>query len=144
MAAKPAQDRIYLPNEQVELKFPQHAGKIQVIPKKLPKMTSVPGTKGVFKPTRLIINLKLEYADQPKARILKFDPPIEVRVRYSAQDYADNEKHIHMAYRSRKKWIPFTEADHNFTQEELDELTGIGWVSVFLKEWGDPPIAVGT
>jgi len=146
MALTPLPDRIYLPQEQVVVKFPGHAGKIQVIPRGLPEMKDLPETRGVFKPVRLVINLKLEHADQPRAKILKFDPPIEVRVRYTADDYADKEKKIlRMAYwdEENKKWIPFTKAGHKFSPE-WDASMGSGWAVVFLKEWGDPPIAVGT
>lgn len=138
-------DRIYLPREQVVVNFPEHAGKIQVITQDLPEMKDLPETRGVFKPQRLVINLKLWHADQREAKVLKFDPPIEVRVRYTADDFVDPNGTIHMAYwdEENKKWIPFTEVAHRF-KPEWNESERSGWAVVFLEEWGDPPIAVGT
>ncbi len=143
MDQNPARAWIFLQEEGVMLSFPGHEGKIQVIQQATGVLKDMPGIPDGFQPYRLVINLKLTHVDQPEAPILKFYPPIELLVRYTADDYIYARGNPRMAYWDGKQWVVFGERQH-FHIEEDDKVKGRGWAVVRLSEWGDPPIAVGT
>ncbi len=144
MVKKALATRKHLRTEHVIVNFTGHAGMIKIKRPKLKELKDYPPEKDGFVPKRLVINLKLLHTAQPKAKIVKLDPPVEVRVRYTKADFADKDGHIRMAYWDGKKWIRFMQDEHQFSQEKWNKAKDKGWVSVFLKQWGDPPIAVGT
>jgi hypothetical protein len=144
MDEKPLPKYKHCQKQHVVVRFPGHAGKIQVLRPELPNIKSLPGKKGIFEPYRLVINLKLQHADQPNVQMLKLDPPVEVRVRYDTTDLNNTKGSLRIAFWDGKQWVPFTKASHNFHLEGWDEGKGRGWAVASLTEWADPPIAVGT
>ncbi len=143
MAKAPSSTRIYFRREHVIVKFPGHAGKIQVLRPSLLGHDPMPAVTGGFNPTRPVIDLKLVDTTLPESRMYQFDPPIEVRIRYTKDDPIDTEGLPHLAYWDGSTWVRF-DASHNFRVEGWDKAKERGWAVVDLKEWGDPPIAVGT
>jgi hypothetical protein len=83
MFPNPKRPWIFLPDEEVMVSFPKHEDKIRVIQQTTGVLKDMPGDPDGFQPYRLVINLKLTHADQPGAPILKFDPPIELLVRFT-------------------------------------------------------------
>jgi hypothetical protein len=109
-------------------------------------MGSMPPIPGGFQPFRLVINLKLVDAAQPDSEVSVFDPPIEVRVRYTAADVAAAEAaggRLCLGFWDGKQWIRFTPEKHQFRLEP-GASPEAGWGVVSVSHWGDPTKAWGT
>lgn len=138
----------YFRKEDVNVRYHGHGKTVtakRVLP--LPALADLPATAGVFKPFRIVIYLKLTDTTQKGKKVLKFDPPIEVNVRYTEKDLALAEQaggELKLADWDGKKWILFTKAAHNYHLEQWDPVKGRGWCVVHLSAYGDPPIGIGT
>ena len=143
MHIAPLPTRKHFRREHVIVKYPGHAGKIQILRPPLPPKASMPAVAGGFQPTRLVINLKIVLTALPNSLTFTFVPPIEVRVRYDSKDLASTYGKIQMGYWDKTKWVRFTPAAHGF-HLEWNANKGQGWVVVSLTTWSDPPIAIGT
>jgi hypothetical protein len=112
-------------------------------------MSEVPEKKGVFKPGRLVINFAGENEDNPGKFLTKFDPPLEVRIKFTKADYNratdDNgDLNLRLAFWSEvtNDWVLFTEDKHQFELIFDDSgQRGVGVVNI--THWGDPQIAWG-
>jgi hypothetical protein len=107
----------------------------------------MPTVPGGFHPFRLVINLKLVYAAQPDSEVSVFDPPIEVRVRYTAADLASAEAAgglLCLGFWDSTQWIRFTPEKHQFRLESGASPKAGGWGVVSISHWGDPTKAWGT
>jgi hypothetical protein len=80
----------------------------------------------------------------PNLPVQNFDPPIEVRIYYTDSDvnYAGSKKRIKMAFWDGNMWIPFT-AKHQFHIFEYPYKNWAGFGIAIIREWIDPPIALG-
>lgn len=138
----------YFRKEDVNVRYHGHGKTVKaqrVEP--LPALAALPALAGVFKPFQLVINLKLTDTTQKGKKVLKFDPPIEVNVRYTAAHLALAKKaggKLKLAYWDGKKWVLFTKAAHKYHLEKWDPAKGKGLCVVHLSVWGDPPIGIGT
>jgi len=142
MARKRLTKHIYCRMEDVNVKFPGQAGRISV--QRLPMPADMPAVPGGFQPIRLVINLKLADTMQPGIDLLKFDPPIELHVRYTTADLAKvTKEELSLGFWDGKHWIRFTEKGHSFQLKHWEEAKGRGLAIVSISQWGDPPVAVG-
>ncbi len=122
----------------------KHGKKIK--PRKLSvgKISNMPGNPGGFTPKRLVINLVYELETKPDDWLTEFDPPLEVKIRYKADDEKNAKamgKKLAIAFWNGSEWIEFTKAKHGL------KITGDakGGVAVFkIKHWGDPPVSWGS
>jgi len=147
MVKTPLPTRKEFRKERVIVKFPGQARAIQVQRLALPTIESMPAVPGEFHPFRLVINLKLLDAEQPDSELSVFDPPIEVRVHYTASDLASAAaagKPLSLGFWDGKQWIRFTAEKHHFRLESGAKQEAGGWAVVSISRWGDPTIAVGT
>ena len=134
--------------EGVSVKVPVQKKRIKIKAKKLPlgALENMKPVKGGFQPKRLVLNLGLVDEDDPSTILTEFDPPIELRVRYTKADldHAGREgKPLSLAYWYGNQWITFTEEKHQFELlPNANPETG-GFGVALISNWGDPPIAWG-
>jgi hypothetical protein len=106
-------------------------------------MRPVPGG---FQPRRLVINVVVEDEDAPGTYRAEFDPPLELKVRYTKadQDLAQRAgRPLTLAFWDGSQWVRFTRAKHQFElQPDANPQSG-GLGSVKISRWGDPPVAWG-
>jgi hypothetical protein len=139
--------RMMFPEEEVVVNIPPRAKPIQALRLDLPKDIPMEPVPGGFRPFRLVINLKLVDAEQPDNEVLVFDPPIEVRVRYTAGDLAKAKSAggpLSLGFWDGKQWIRFTREKHQFHLEPSNPPESGGWGVVNVSHWGDPTHSWGT
>lgn len=133
--------------EGVTVTFPaqkRKRGRVVKLPVgSLTDMTPVPGG---FQPRRLVINVAVEDEDAPGTHLTEFDPPLELRVRYTKadQDRAQSAgRPLALAFWDGSQWVRFTSEKHQFQlQPDANPQSG-GVGSVKISRWGDPPVAWG-
>lgn len=146
MVQIPSPTRQEFRKEGVIVTIPVRARPIQAQRLALPVLEPIPAVPGEFKHFRPVINLKLVDASQPDTEVLVFDPPIEVRVRYTAADVAAAEAaggRLCLGFWDGKQWIRFTLEEHQFRLEPGGSPEA-GWGVVSVSHWGDPTLAWGT
>lgn len=139
--------RKYFRKEAVIVKFPGQARLVQVERLALPTDIPMKAAPGGFQPFRLVINLRLVDAAQPDSQIAVFDPPIEVRIRYTADDLVrakEASRPLSLGFWDGTQWIRFTPEKHQFRLEPEPTLDAGGWGVVSISHWGDPTHAWGT
>ena len=147
MVQTPIPTRKEFRTEGVILKFPGQARPVQAQRLALPTLESLPVVPGGFRPFRMVINLRLVDAAQPDSEVSVFDPPIEVRVRYTAADLARAEaagRPLSLGFWDGKQWIRFTPEKHQFHLVSGTSPGAGGWGVVNVSHWGDPAHAWGT
>jgi hypothetical protein len=105
--------------------------------------TEVMGTQDDFHPLRVIGNLKFSNPADPAQTWFRFDPPVEVRVRYTFGDVfraMNRGKRLALAYWDGRHWVRFEE-EHKF-RLEVPDVEGYAYFE--LPEIGDPAISWGT
>lgn len=130
--------------EGVEVKVTQPARKVKAVrlPRGAPQ--SMPGKTGGFQPGRVVINIALVHADDPEQYLSEFDPPFELKVRYTAGDLRraqQKNRPLQLAFWDGSKWVVFTPEKHKF--ELVTGEGGGGYGVVKLSRWGDPNVAWG-
>lgn len=133
--------------EGVILKIPGQARSVQVQRLELPALESMPPVPGGFQPFRAVINLKVVDASQPESEVAVFDPPIEVRVLYTASDLkkaAKIGKPLSLGFWDGTQWIRCTPGKHQFHLEPGASPEAGGWGVVNISHWGDPTKGWGT
>jgi len=139
--------RKHFRTEGVVVKHPSLGISIDVLRLPIPPLVSMPTVAGGFIPSRLVINLKVVDKADPSKIVTTFDPPLEVRVRYTPgdeKDASDKRKLLNLAYWDGKKWVRFTQKDHQFKLENKPTKKYAGWGIVKITHWTDPPKAWGT
>jgi hypothetical protein len=147
MVETPLPTRKWFRKESVIVKFPGQARHVQVQRLALLTIESMPAVPGGFHPFRVVINLKIVDAAQPDREVSVFDPPIEVRVRYTAADLASAEAAgglLCLGFWDGTQWIRFTPEKHQFHLESGASSGAGGWGVVSISHWGDPTHAWGT
>lgn len=124
----------------------QKSGKAVKIVKFPPKRASeVPATTGVFAPGRLVINVGAVETDNPDQVVATFDPPMELRVRYTWQDLdraaaAGTDLKLGFYNEDLGRWVVFTAEKHRFRLDsDPGGNSGVGIVEI--SHWGDPQVA---
>ncbi len=132
----------------VSVNFPGQARPVRVQRLDLPPQEIMRRTvPGGFQPFRMVINLRLVDAAQPDQEVSVFDPPIEVRVRYTAADLknaAAAGKPLCLGFWDGKQWLRFTPEKHQFHLESGSPPRSGGWGVVCISRWDDPTKAWGT
>ena len=117
--------------------------KLKVKPSKFQKQTGMnkPTAKFTFK--RGIINIGL--VDSKEVPINDYDPPIILLINFTEDDKNTTNNKIKFAFwdEGSKEWITFKEK-HNFKLHNFKFETWAGFGVAFVKNWIDPPIALGT
>lgn len=134
-------------NGTVLLSIPKQAGLVDVRQLDLPEIETLPVIPIGFHPFRLVINLKFVDPMQPDKEVIEFDPPVEVRIRYTKEDYAIVKavrRDLCLGFWDGERWIRFTPRKHNFHLEYDTTPENGGWGVVSISNWGDPPHAWGT
>lgn len=127
----------------VSLSVPAQARGPQLAVKGRP-FTSLEGlVGGEFTPFRPVIHLRLEDADRPGEEVTQYDPPITIRVRYTAKDVkgAGNRDPV-LGFWDGTQWVRF-KAKHQFRLEPSGKGGSGGFGVVTLSGWVDPPVAWG-
>jgi hypothetical protein len=147
MAETPLPTRKEFRKEGVIVKIPGRPTPIQVRRLDLPAIDTMPAVPGGFQPFRLVINLQVVDPAQPEVEVAMFDPPIEVRVRYTAGDLekaAAVGKDLSLGFWDGKQWVRFTAEKHQFRLAPGASPQSGGWGVVSISRWGDPTKAWGT
>lgn len=133
--------------EGVTVTIPGRVRPIQVERLALPTLESMPVVRGGFQPFRVVINLRLVDAAQPDRELSMFDPPIEIRVRYTTSDLENAAavgRPLCLGFWDGKQWIRFTPEKHQFHLKPAALPEDGGWGIVNISHWGDPTHAWGT
>jgi len=120
--------------------------KVKIVKLKSKKMSEVPEKEDVFKPGRLVINFAGEDEEYPGQFLTRFDPSIEVRIKFNKadQDRVAANTVLKLAFWSEESddWVLFTADKHQF--ELKYNASGHGGVGIaHIKDWGDPQVAWG-
>jgi hypothetical protein len=136
-----------LNGEDVIINVPAQKRK-KVKPDKLPlgSLDEMRGREGGFKPGRLVINFALVDEDEPDTVLTEFDPPFELRIRYTRGDlerarHAD--KSLELAFWNGSEWVVFTQEKHQFELQPDAKGNAGGYGVALISHWGDPNIAWG-
>jgi hypothetical protein len=116
--------------------------------KKLPvgKMDDMKPVPGGFRPTRAVINFSLVLDEDPDTEVIEFDPPFELRIRYTRGDMNHAEKEgreLSLAYWDGEEWVRFTKEKHQFELQPDDVPQRGGYGVALISRWSDPPISWG-
>lgn len=135
--------------EGVVVTLPDQAKRARVV--KLPLVPPEgrgPGrrTAGEFQPGRLVINIGVVEEDNPDVFLEKFNPPFELRVRYSSGDMqraTSAGQPLQLAFWDGSQWVRFTHEKHQF--EIVPDANGSkgGTGVALISHWGDPPVGWG-
>lgn len=92
---------------------------------------------------RDVINVKLVAEEGNQAPIIEFNPPIELRVRYTKYDYDDSGGNLSLAYWDGTNWIRFNQEEHEyFLLPDYPDKAWLGGIGIaYIKFWDDPHIA---
>lgn len=134
--------------EGVSVTLPVQKKPVKIKAKKLPlgALESMKPVKDGFQPKRLVLNLGLEDEDDPSKILNEFDPPIELRVRYTKADLDRAGRAgtpLSLAYWYGNQWIRFTKEKHQFELQPNANPESGGVGVAMISNWGDPPIAWG-
>lgn len=147
MPPKHARLRKEFTQEGVIVNVPGQVRKALVQKLDIPPLESMPAIPGGFKPFRTVINLKVMDASQPDSELAVFDPPIEVRVRYTHADQkkaGEIGKPLSLGFWDGSQWIRFTPEKHQFRLEPGPSPEAGGWGVVNISHWADPTKGWGT
>jgi hypothetical protein len=137
---------VEFPDAGVTVTVPAQKKKVKVLEKPIKNPEKIKKAKGKFKARRLVMNLVLVDRDDPKKTLTKFDPPIEVRVRYRKKDLENAEKagkKLALAFWNGKVWVIFSKKKHKFQLQPDEKPKKGGYGVVEISNWGDPPIGWG-
>lgn len=140
IVAKPPQHWIWFKAEAVTVKHPSHPQNILV--QRLPTDTAAvkKGIPSGFTLIRMVITLKVVKTTDPKTVVSVFEPPLEIRIRYTQADLKKAAgKPFKLAYFDGKRWTPCT-----YRQELTPKEAYPGWLVVNISKWDDPTIIAGT
>jgi hypothetical protein len=133
--------------ERVTITVPdQKVKKAKAVKLPLGKLDELKGREGGFKPGRLVINFALVDEDNPETILTEFDPPFELRVRYTRGDLERAKKagkSLQLGFWNDDEWVVFTPEKHQFQlQPDAKENAG-GYGVAQISHWGDPNIGWG-
>ena len=99
-----------------------------------------------FEPFRPVISFEVQYSGTVEL-VQAFDPPIEIAVRYTSDDFANGSKEgksLRLGFWDGSMWRLFTPEKHGFKLvPDGKEPSGGGWGVVLVSNWGDPMDAWG-
>ena len=133
--------------EGATVTVPEQKDKKKVKIEKLPKdpLDKMKPKKDGFKPGRVVFNFQVVDEDDPSKVLTTFDPPFELRARYTKADEKRAQKAgqpLELAFWNGSEWITFTEEKHEFKLEP--DSKGLGGYGVAkISNWGDPNVAWG-
>ena len=138
--------KVEFSDEGATITVPEQKKKAKVV--KLPPqaLENMPTVKGGFKPGRLVINFALIDEDDPDTYLAEFDPPIELRVRYTRGDLERAKranKELELAFWNGNEWVVFTQEKHQFILQPDAQGKAGGYGIALISHWGDPQIAWG-
>lgn len=99
-----------------------------------------------FQPIRTLINIALVDEKNPRKYLTEFDPPFELRVRYTSEDLQAAQSmggELGLAFWDGDQWQRLTHEKHKFTMQPDKDASGGGYGIALISRWGDPPIAWG-
>lgn len=102
---------------------------------------------GDFKPIRAVVNLGIEFENNPGHYPEELNQAVEIRVRYTPADLAAADranKPLALGYWDGKTWIRFTREKHGFRLEADANPQRGGFGVITIRKWGDPPVGWGT
>lgn len=133
--------------EGATVTVPEQKDKIKVKIEKLPKdsLDKMKPKEGGFKPGRVVLNFQIIEADEPAKVLTTFDPPFELRVRYTRADEKraqDAGVPLELAFWNGSEWVVFTAEKHQFKLEADSQGSG-GHGTAMISDWGDPNVGWG-
>ncbi len=138
--AKPVQHWKWFKSEGVIVKHPHHPQKITVRRQTIEKAAVLKGIPAGFKLIRMVINLKVVDAANPKLEVSVFDPPLEISIRYTKDDLKQAAgKPFQVGYWDGKRW---TNCAYDLV--ETPKQPYLGWLVLKIARWDDPTLVVGT
>jgi hypothetical protein len=143
MNEKPFAMRIEFGIEKVMVKIPVQKRAIYVKQLDLPMELPLPEKTEESRFFRPVINLQFLYADNNE-EVKEFDPPIVLRVRYTAEDFEKAGKKPWLWFWNGEEWLRFSREKHHFWLMRDWLMKYGGWGVVNISHWGDPTIAWGT
>jgi len=140
------------PDKGVEILIPPQSKSIKVSAGIIDDWDTIKDYTEGYKPGREVINF--EVVDNSGQVITKFDPAIELKVYFTANDVkfaGGNLDDLKLAFLpvNDSRWIIFTEQKHDL-ERHLDYWPPptegdlwIGYFKVKIFDWGDPSVSVG-
>jgi hypothetical protein len=138
MVSTPKQGRMDFRREGVVVYYPSHVNVVR-LRKSVAKMKPLPDG---FRPIRPVINLKVVNTALPHKKVNVFDPPLEVRVRYTDDDLLKARElnaELSLGFWNGKQWIRCVPTKLSTSRSKK----WAGWGVVTIAKWGDPTIAWG-
>ena len=139
-------NRVVFEQEGAEVSLPPQSRAMRVVRLPLGSLKNMPPKSGGFQPGRLVINVAVEIEASPGVYAQDFDPPLEMKIRYTAADYefANQEgKPLRLAFWDGDEWVPFTPEKHQFKLYPNAVPSSGGYATVAIRKWGDPSSAWG-
>jgi hypothetical protein len=133
--------------EGATVRVPEQKDRKKVKIEKLAKdsLDKMKPKKGGFIPGRVVFNFQIVDEDDPSKILTAFDPPFELRVRYTKADQKraqDAGKPLQLAFWNGSEWITFTKEKHQY-ELEPDSVGSGGEGVAMISHWGDPNVGWG-
>ncbi len=139
--------KFHFDEEKVTITVPVQKGKrAKAVKLPLGKLDEMKGKKDGFKPGRLVINFNLVDEDDPETILTEFDPPFELRIRYSRGDLeraGRANKPLELGFWNGSEWVVFTPEKHQFELQPDSQENAGGYGVALISHWGDPNIGWG-
>ena len=139
------------PDKHVHVTVPWQGYGVKVLRVPSPALDEMPPEReGEWPwPRRVLINVVCARQDDVDALVTHFDPPLVLRMAYSAEDLksaqAKKLDNPIFGFWDGSRWVRFTAEKHHVTYEPNPHPTEeeAGYASVQLTAWSDPSIANG-
>ncbi len=132
--------------EGVTVVIPEQARRLKAVRLPLESLDKMKAKEGGFQPGRLLMNFAVVDETQPEEVLTEFDPPFELRVRYTPGDLRRAERAgqpLQLAFWDGNEWVVLTPEKHQFELQPAASGQGGGFGVARISHWGDPHIAWG-
>jgi hypothetical protein len=150
------------PDKHVQVTVPWQGHAVKVLRIPYPPLSEMPPIKVAEQydwPHHVWLNVVVAREDEPDALVTQFDPRLELRIGYSAEDLnraqAAGLEHPIFGFWDGCQWVLFTEEKHELSYEPVADKSishesnvavteqVAGYAVVQLAAWSDPSIAGG-
>lgn len=129
--------------EGVAINIPGQSKKLKAVSLPIDIPTAAQEAAGL-RIIRTLINVVLVDEDDPDTFLSEFDPPFELKVRYTADDFQQAQDlggQLSLAVYINDEWMLLTKEKHRYQLLPDNNPAAGGFGVAQISNWGDPPVA---